>query len=627
MFKVVGPLDPEKDHFVGRVQELTQMRKWVKSAETYGLVLGASQTGKTSLLLKLQADLQPKYTCVCLNLQPFSDLDQGQVYQHLSEKIAERLSSRLEKEEWPQASDGLAFIHFLKQLSEKIDSSRIVLLLDEMDALSQESLGSLANTIRGIFHQKMEEHELQRFVFIYAAKTDVLTLAERRGSPLRNITECLYLEDLSRSDTIQVLDHGFAQEDIQIEEAIADHIYDWTHGHPYLTQALGDMLLKMKQQTSDFRLTQTNVDKAVQLLHRKGDSNLRHVVNALKRTRSESPVLLEKVQDIVESRGKIHFSRTDPEILQLELIGIVQEGEDGYCTIRNRIYQHILQTEIATPEAESARRNKVGRYEIIEELGSGAMSIVYKASDPNIGRLVALKVIRLGSGAHSEELKKRFRREAKSAGRLEHPNIVNIHDADDDRGEPFIVMECFEGPTLAQVIRTESPLHLGRVVDIVGQIGDALDYAHQHGVIHRDIKPSNVFLLEKDKVKVADFGVAKLTSASDLTQEGIHGTFGYASPEQLRGQEIDGRTDIFSLGMIIYEMLTGKKPFEEEDVHFIISRTLDEKPMAFAALDSELLPGVKKVLLKATAKDVNERYQTCAELAQDLKKCLTLKEV
>jgi predicted phosphodiesterase len=388
MFKVVGPLDPEKDHFVGRVQELTQMRKWVKSAETYGLVLGASQTGKTSLLLKLQADLQSEteYACVYLNLQPFSDLDQSQVYLHLSEKIAEKLSSRLEKEEWPQASDGLAFIHFLKQISEKIDSSRIVLLLDEMGALSQQSLGSLAGTIRGIFINRLEEHELQKFVFIYAAGTDVLTLAEKRGSPLRNITECAYLEDLSRSETFQVLEYGFAQEGIQIEEAIADHIYGWTHGHPYLTQALGDMLVMTKQQRGDSLLTKTSVDKAVQSLHKKGDSNLRHIVNALGRARKDPPVLLEKVRDILESRVKIRFSRTDPETLQLELIGVVREDEDGYCIIRNWIYQQILQNHLQPKAPEdNGKAPVVIQPETPDETGK-ASAVILHLSDIQFGR-------------------------------------------------------------------------------------------------------------------------------------------------------------------------------------------------------------------------------------------------
>lgn len=349
MFKVAGPLNPETDYFVGRAQELKRMIELVELRRAYGLILGASQTGKTSLLFKLQAAIQPKCTCIYLNLQPFSDLNQHQVYRHLSEQIAERLCGRIEKEEWLQAADdGLTFIRFLKHLSKKVPSSRIVFLLDEMDALSHQSLGSLANTIRGIFHQRMEERELRKLVFIYAAKEDVLTLAERQGSPLRNITECLYLEDLNRNETVQLLEYGFAQEGIQIEEVISDHIYGWTHGHPYLTQALGDRLLKMRQQRDVFRLTETSVDKTVQLLHTEGDSNLQHVVSALERAKRKSPALLEKVRDILKSRDKIRFSRTDPEILQLELIGIIRKGKEGYCIIRNQIYQHILQDYFQT---------------------------------------------------------------------------------------------------------------------------------------------------------------------------------------------------------------------------------------------------------------------------------------
>jgi len=317
-------------------------------------------------------------------------------------------------------------------------------------------------------------------------------------------------------------------------------------------------------------------------------------------------------------------SSDDEEFGQYEsLVSRVISSEEAKCV--SKIMRLVSGRELGS--LDPMRRGKIGRYEIVEELGRGGMSVIYKAHDPNIDRPVALKVMYFGSSAQSEESKKRFKREARSVGRLRHPNIVNIYDADEDRGEPFIVMEYLEGPTLAQVLKTESPLALERVIGIVDQIGEALDYAHQHEVVHRDIKPSNVFLLENDKAKVADFGLAKLTSASDLTPEReTYGTFGYTSPEQLQEQEIDGRTDIFSLGIVIYEMLTSRKPFERADVYYMISRTVDEKPLTFGALNSELLPGVKEVLLKATAKDANQRYQTCAELAQDLRKCLTLKE-
>jgi serine/threonine protein kinase len=265
---------------------------------------------------------------------------------------------------------------------------------------------------------------------------------------------------------------------------------------------------------------------------------------------------------------------------------------------------------------------RIGRYEIIEELGRGAMSIVYKARDPNIARVVTLKVMRLEWEARSEKSKKRFRHEAMSAGQLTHPNIVAVYDAGEDRGEPFIVMEYLEGPTLAKVLEALTPLPLERAVDIALQIGDALDYAHQHGVIHRDVNPSNIILLENGQVKVTDFGLAKLASISPSngSPSGVfHGTLDYASPEQILGQEVDGRSDIFSLGVIIYEMLTGERPFQRKNVTSVIHRLLSEEPLPLTALGPHLPPELKDLLSKAMAKDANQRYQTCAELGRNLK--------
>jgi tRNA A-37 threonylcarbamoyl transferase component Bud32 len=269
---------------------------------------------------------------------------------------------------------------------------------------------------------------------------------------------------------------------------------------------------------------------------------------------------------------------------------------------------------------------RIGRYEIIEELGQGAMSIVYKARDPNIGRLVTLKVMRLDWEVRSRKSKQRFRQEAMSAGQLTHPNIVAVYDADEDRGEPFIVMEYLGGPTLAEVLEVLAPLSLERAVGIALQIGDALDYAHQCGVIHRDVNPSNIILLENGQVKVTDFGLAKLASTSSLStsQSGaFHGTLDYASPEQILGQEIDGRSDIFSLGVIIYEMLTCEKPFQGRNITSVIHHLLGEESLPLTALGPHLPPELKDVLSKAMAKDVDQRYQTCAELGQDLRKMIS----
>jgi serine/threonine protein kinase len=249
------------------------------------------------------------------------------------------------------------------------------------------------------------------------------------------------------------------------------------------------------------------------------------------------------------------------------------------------------------------------------------MSVVYKAKDPNIARVVTLKVMRLDWEIQSEKSKKLFRHEAMSAGQLAHPNIVAVYDADEYRGEPFIVMEYLEGATLAETLKAQGLLPLEQAVDIALQIGNALDYAHQNGVIHRDVNPSNIIILESGQVKVTDFGLAKLMSASSgASPSGVfHGTLGYTSPEQILGQEIDGRSDIFSLGVIVYEMLTGEKPFQGENVTSVILSILSEKPPPLTALSPRLPAELKDILSKAMAKNADQRYQTCAELGRDLR--------
>jgi serine/threonine protein kinase len=234
--------------------------------------------------------------------------------------------------------------------------------------------------------------------------------------------------------------------------------------------------------------------------------------------------------------------------------------------------------------------------------------------------------MRLDWEARSRRSKKRFRQEAMSAGQLTHPNIVAVYDADEYRAEPFIVMEYLEGPTLAKALKTLAPLPLERAVDIALQIGDALDYAHQHGVIHRDVNPSNIILMENSQVKVTDFGLAKLTPASSwsASQSGVfHGTLDYASPEQILGQEIDGRSDVFALGVIIYEMLTGVRPFQGRNITSVIQCLLSEEPLPLTAFGPDLPSGLKDTLSKAMARDADQRHQTCAELGQDLRKMIS----
>lgn len=267
--------------------------------------------------------------------------------------------------------------------------------------------------------------------------------------------------------------------------------------------------------------------------------------------------------------------------------------------------------------------NQLGRYEIREELGKGAMGIVYLARDPLIGRLVALKTFRLGFSVGDrdiEQFRARFIREAQSAGILSHPGIVTVHDVVErsEEGLAFIAMEYVRGTNLKMLLQGDAPLELSFVADVISQIAAALDYAHAHGVIHRDVKPANVILTGDGKVKLTDFGIARLDS-SNLTQEGqLLGTPNYMAPEQVMGKEVDHRADLFSLGVVLYEMLTGHKPFAGENLTQVSHRIVYETFTPPEKFVRDLPPALRTVLVKALEKNPDDRYSTAGELARDL---------
>jgi len=262
---------------------------------------------------------------------------------------------------------------------------------------------------------------------------------------------------------------------------------------------------------------------------------------------------------------------------------------------------------------------KIGRYEIAEELGKGAMGVVYKAVDPNIGRTVALKTMRVDlHGADMSDMLRRFQNEARAAGVLNHPNIVTIYDAGEDQGVFYIAMEFIAGQTLQQLLAQMHVLSAEQLVNIGSQICAGLEYAHSKKVIHRDIKPPNIMIAPDGTVKIMDFGIAK--AGASLTHTGeVLGTPNYMSPEQVKGKELDGRTDLFSLGVILYEMTTGERPFNGQNVTTVIYKIIHENPPAPRELDVTVHPGLSAVIAKCLAKDPEERYQSGADLATALK--------
>jgi len=266
---------------------------------------------------------------------------------------------------------------------------------------------------------------------------------------------------------------------------------------------------------------------------------------------------------------------------------------------------------------------RLGRYEIRRTLGKGAMGVVYEAYDPTIKRRVALKTIRGDqlAGEDAAEVLARFRREAQAAGRLNHPNVVAIYDFDEDDGTSFIAMEYVEGRDLKSAFEGNERFGNADIVRIVAQILDALGYSHRQGVVHRDIKPGNVFLLDDGTVKVADFGIAHVDSSS-LTQVGsVMGTPSFMSPEQIQGLPVDGRSDLFSAGVILYQFLTGERPFAGSSTT-TMQKVLKQEPLPPSTLNVTLPEAVDAVVRKALAKRPEDRYQNAQEFADALRAAL-----
>lgn len=267
-------------------------------------------------------------------------------------------------------------------------------------------------------------------------------------------------------------------------------------------------------------------------------------------------------------------------------------------------------------------RPTLGRYEIMRQLGKGAMGVVYLGQDPRINRTTAIKTFKFAENFDPEEaekLKEKFFREAESAGTLSHPNIVTIYDAGEEQDLAYIAMEYLEGDDLQKYTKKKNLLPSRKVIDIIADVADALDYAHNKGIVHRDIKPANVMLLKSEVVKVTDFGIARITATSQTQTGVVKGTPHYMSPEQISGEKVDGRSDIFSLGVTMYQLLTGEVPFSGNSPAALMHQIMNVNNPDPREINPRLTKAHAAIINKALEKDRNKRYQQAAQMAAHLR--------
>jgi serine/threonine-protein kinase len=274
------------------------------------------------------------------------------------------------------------------------------------------------------------------------------------------------------------------------------------------------------------------------------------------------------------------------------------------------------------------KTQQLGRYELLSELGQGAMGVVYKARDPVLDRVVAVKTINLTLPKDElSEYEARFYQEARAAGGLNHPNIVTIYDIGKSERMAYMAMEFLEGEELRSVLSHREPLPLALALDIAAQVAEGLDYAHERHIVHRDIKPANIMIVRDGLVKITDFGIARMRTNEVKTMTGmILGSPKYMSPEQVAGKRADHRADLFSLGVVFYEMLTGEAPFLADSIHGIMYQILNFSPPAPSTRNPQLPEMVDLIVAKALAKSAEERYQSAREFADDLKSCREMLE-
>ena len=278
--------------------------------------------------------------------------------------------------------------------------------------------------------------------------------------------------------------------------------------------------------------------------------------------------------------------------------------------------------EIADKAVEKSAFDQVGRYKVVELIGEGSMAEVYKAYDPEIDRTLALKMLK-EEWCRDEEYVGRFMREAKAAGAFSHPNIVTVYDIGKIDSRPYIIIELIDGTPLGDAMEPGKPMSLKEVMSIGIQLAEALDYAHQRGVVHRDVKPSNILVLPEDgSIKIADFGIAHIDdpNSAQQTQVGtVLGTPQYMSPEQVMGQKVDGRSDLFSLGVILYQLCTGQRPFDGDTMATLLFKITKEDPQPVSEIDASLPTGMQHIIGKLLAKAPERRFQSGAELAKALR--------
>ncbi len=594
-YKYVGPLDPERDSAVC-VPRKTYVNKVIEgiARDNYWAILGPRMTGKTTFLRQVENEFtRAHYIHIDFDISPKNE---ESFYNWVIDKIIEEVppASSVDANE-KSGSYGIQskFFEFLKTFKPKEEKGKIIFLFDHIE--NCHFLKNFLTIWRTVFHERFRKKELYKYAVIMTSSEDIFELTIGPNSPF-NIAESLYLKDFSKEEAEELIDGPFAGLDINVDKKAKKRLISHISGHPQLLQHACSLLVDRAQKEKN-DLMEEDIDWAVNSLF-KLNSTLRILEEDI-RADSELKTLLT---DIMNSNKRIYHCYKK---FTISGAGPIEE-EDSHCKIRSKIYEMFIKNIFTHP---------VGRYKILSECGKGGMGVVYKAEDLVLGRVVALKIL-----TEDKVDLKRFNKEARTLAQFEHPNVVRIYDIGQRDNSHYISMEFIEGSDLSTMINVEPPFSIAQITYIVKILLKALTYSHKKKIIHRDIKPKNIMINREGEIKIVDFGVAVISDTFKAeSTTNIIGTPHYIAPEQIKGGDIDRRTDIYSFGATMFHLITGLVPFDGENSAQILLKHLHQPLPAI----KELRPDVPEALIKIVEccmhKKKEDRFQDASDILEEVK--------
>ncbi|GEM_PF-2254724 len=626
-FYTQGPLPPTAAHlYVERPADATLER--LIARRDYVALIGPRLSGKSSMLLRQWARLSDSalYVPVYLSLGQLAGLGESTWIGQIHRQIALQSGGLLPVPADP-APHALALQEeIVDALGGPLRGRVLVIMLDQVETTPESVAVSFFATLREMFVNRWMRPALQNIVFVLSGRIvpDEL-IKDPAISPFR-VAEVVYLEDADLEHLTKLI-AWLASDRRQLASDVPARIYEWTEGDLYLTHKL---CAGLAQDIPEGAVLLTDVDRAARR-HLYDDAIFRKMWQHIQ----DDPEVLALVTTLLEHRETVRFTLLQRHIMVAWLEGAVKPDAHGNCVLRSLIHESVLYTlmHAQTHPASAVHRPHVanlhddqtvlrGRYRLEKVLHPGLTSYVYRATDLETDQPVAVKQLMI-----TRELNElawlRFQRESDALKQLDHPNIVKLIDAFREENFEYIVMEYVYGGSLFERLNREGRLPLRQALQIAAQLADALEHAHQHGIIHRDVKPSNTMLTHDYSPRLADFGVARLNDQRRVTQpHTVIGTTPYLSPEGILGETLDARGDVWALGVMLFEMLAGTLPFVGRTDDMVARAILEQDVPDIRKIRPEVPASVVTLIRRMLTKSLTRRIASAAEVRDALHEIL-----